>query len=317
MFEAFEQQREALRAAGLAEQDLPFSFYQPDFRTGVLLLHGSGATPCNHRAMGQHLFGYGYSVLAPILAGHAEPGRLYAGEIGWQDCLQGAEADLEALAARVERVFVLGSSFGGSLAYVLAAARPDLIDGIIAVSAPAMASERWQPSEPWPRQVRAAIEAADRHLPQVEVPSLIMHGYDDPSVRVRNALHAYERIPALRKKLVLYDGIGHSLGFGFNTPEVSEDVHRFIQASFPPRRVTFVVPDRGQLSLAVAGEFNGWDGTSLAMTRRDGAWVLELELQPGVYQYKLVLDGRHWILDPDADTVPTPHGELNSLLRVN
>src|SRR3982750_2381787 len=98
MLEALETQRQALRAQGVAETDLPFALWQPDFRTGVLLLHGSAATPCNHRALGQHLYGWGYSVYAPMLAGHESPARLHSGEVSWQECYFSAAAAFDALA---------------------------------------------------------------------------------------------------------------------------------------------------------------------------------------------------------------------------
>jgi esterase/lipase len=249
-----------------------------------------------------------------LLAGHHDLGLLHSGAVSWQDCYQSALQALDELAQECERIFVLGSSFGGSLAYILAAKEPDKLAGLIAVSAPAQSSERWLPAEPWAQQVRAAIEAADQHLTQIYLPSLILHGQDDPSVKLRHALHAFGQIPAMRKKLTLYDGIGHSVGFGFNTPEVAEDVQQFIQATLPVRRVRFAIADQAYRQVALAGDFNNW--TAQALHRQDEEWLGELELLPGIYQYKLVIDGLHWILDPEAETLAAPHGQVNSLLRI-
>jgi hypothetical protein len=48
-----------------------------------------------------------------------------------------------------------------------------------------------------------------------------------------------------------------------------------------------------------------------------GRWVKELVLQPGVYEYRLVVDGA-WMPDPLATaTVPNPFGEMNSILKVS
>ena len=47
------------------------------------------------------------------------------------------------------------------------------------------------------------------------------------------------------------------------------------------------------------------------------AWVKELALPPGVYEYRLVVDGK-WLPDPQAgETAPNPFGGLNSVLKVN
>lgn len=316
MLPSIEQERARLQALGLADTDLPFFTHQPDFRTGLLLLHGSAATPCNHRALGQSLFGWGYTVYAPLLAGHEDLSHLHSGAVSWTDCYRSAETALNQLLSVVEQVFVIGSSFGGSLAYILGVEQASRIAGVIAISAPAQSSERWLPHEPWPRQVREAIVAADARLQHLRLPTLIMHGSDDPSVKVRHGLYAYEQIPALRKKLVLYDGIGHSLGFGYNTPEVAEDIHQFINSTYPSRHIRFGLPDRGYHSVALAGEFNGWSSQSMPMQRHGESWNIDISLLPGAYQYKLVIDGHDWILDPAAESVPTPHGAPNSLIRV-
>lgn len=316
-----EAQRQALRSQGLAESDLPFALYQPDFRTGLLLLHGSAATPCNHRALAQHLYGWGYSVYAPILAGHESPARLHSGEVSWQECYFSAAAALDELAAVTDRVFVVGSSFGGSLAYVLGVEKSEQIAGVMALSAPVLSSDRWHPPNSWMQEVAAAIGAAGAALPALRLPTLILHGQDDPAVRVKNAYAAFERVPALRKKLQIYHGIGHALGFGSNTPEVADDIHQFIKYSHSSRHMRFSVADQAYAQVHLAGEFNAWSAFSLPFQARGESWELDLEMLPGVYQYKLVLTdlqgNQQWSLDPDADTVVTPHGEYNSLLRVN
>lgn len=49
----------------------------------------------------------------------------------------------------------------------------------------------------------------------------------------------------------------------------------------------------------------------------DGRWMKELTLPPGEYEYRIVADGE-WMTDPLAtETVPTPFGGFNSVLRVN
>ena len=49
----------------------------------------------------------------------------------------------------------------------------------------------------------------------------------------------------------------------------------------------------------------------------DGRWLKQLVLAPGVYEYRLVVDGE-WMPDPLAsETAPNPFGETNSVLRVN
>jgi 1,4-alpha-glucan branching enzyme len=68
-------------------------------------------------------------------------------------------------------------------------------------------------------------------------------------------------------------------------------------------------------SVFVAGSFNDWRPTT-ALTQRDGEWTGEIQLDPGTYEYRFVVDGR-WIEDPSApDQATNPYGGRNSVLRV-
>jgi 1,4-alpha-glucan branching enzyme len=67
----------------------------------------------------------------------------------------------------------------------------------------------------------------------------------------------------------------------------------------------------------VAGQFNDWAAEADEMTKGDdGIWRITLNLAPGQYEYKFVVDGT-WTEDPDnPDTVADPFGGNNSLLTV-
>jgi 1,4-alpha-glucan branching enzyme len=71
-------------------------------------------------------------------------------------------------------------------------------------------------------------------------------------------------------------------------------------------------------AVAIAGTFNDWrPGVTPMVSLGDGRWVKELVLQPGIYEYRLVVDGQ-WMPDPRAsETAPNPFGEVNSILKVN
>jgi 1,4-alpha-glucan branching enzyme len=71
-------------------------------------------------------------------------------------------------------------------------------------------------------------------------------------------------------------------------------------------------------SVCVAGSFNGWrpEATPLEPIG-PGRWVGTIALQPGVYEYRLVVDGE-WVDDPQAaEHVPNAFGSTNAVLRVN
>lgn len=67
------------------------------------------------------------------------------------------------------------------------------------------------------------------------------------------------------------------------------------------RKVTFrYSPPKGSNSVHVAGEFNDWktDANPLAGPDERGGFEATLELKPGRYEYKFVIDGKTWKHDP-------------------
>ena len=70
-------------------------------------------------------------------------------------------------------------------------------------------------------------------------------------------------------------------------------------------------------SVQIAGEFTGWSAKDQDFEHIDGEWTKTLFLDPGMYQYQLVVDGT-WILDPaNPDSVDNNVGGMNSLLKVD
>jgi diguanylate cyclase (GGDEF)-like protein len=70
--------------------------------------------------------------------------------------------------------------------------------------------------------------------------------------------------------------------------------------------------------VAVAGEFNGWNTTVDRLSQdHKGHFVLDLNLAPGTYTYKFVINGKDYITDPRSTTsVPDGYGGHNSILVV-
>ncbi len=83
------------------------------------------------------------------------------------------------------------------------------------------------------------------------------------------------------------------------------------------RKVAFdkFAPD--SQTVAIAGEFNGWDATAFLLKRdAEGNWHGSVQLAPGTYQYRFVFDGSSWEHDPDREAVADANGLLNNLLIV-
>jgi 1,4-alpha-glucan branching enzyme len=84
-----------------------------------------------------------------------------------------------------------------------------------------------------------------------------------------------------------------------------------------PPKVCFALRQVHARSVTVAGSFNDWQPTQHPMIF-DGkdTWRLELELPPGTYEYRFVVDGE-WCDDPEAARrVANPFGGENAVCVV-
>ncbi len=70
-------------------------------------------------------------------------------------------------------------------------------------------------------------------------------------------------------------------------------------------------------SVAVVGDFNGWDAATMKKGD-DGVWRISLSLPPGRYQYAFVVDKEKWLPDPQAATlVDSGYGGADSVLDIS
>jgi hypothetical protein len=77
---------------------------------------------------------------------------------------------------------------------------------------------------------------------------------------------------------------------------------------------TFRLPGHADAGVvALAGTFNNWDQSQLVCTREADAWVCRVDLDPGEYAYKFIVDG-NWVLDPaNPSTVEDEAGNVNNV----
>lgn len=90
-------------------------------------------------------------------------------------------------------------------------------------------------------------------------------------------------------------------------------------AEAPDQVVQFVVVARGASSVAVVGDFNGWDASAHPMLRaHDGdTWTVSVPVSVGHHVYSFVIDGSRWMPDPVAPLAPEDEfGIRNSVIVV-
>lgn len=82
--------------------------------------------------------------------------------------------------------------------------------------------------------------------------------------------------------------------------------------------VQFSVEAPGARSVAVGGDFDGWEGVNtLADPDGDGIWSGRVAVRPGVYAYMFLLDGSTWVTDPLAERYAEDgFGNRNAVLAV-
>ncbi len=84
----------------------------------------------------------------------------------------------------------------------------------------------------------------------------------------------------------------------------------------PACKVTFKVKTEAE-KLALVGDFNGWDETSIPMKKaKDGTFSVSVDIESGrEHQFRYLADGKTWLNDETADKyVASPLGSENSVL---
>lgn len=217
-------------------------------RPAVLLLHGGGDTPQTLSYLARHLYEAGYDVEVPLLPGHGrDPSQFAAVHV--DDWLAAARAAYDTLRASHRWTAVVGLSMGGALAAALAAddeqlgalvllapylAMPRLIEGA------AIAAPMWRPFVPFVnaidataapsiqdpverernlaygvftpnalRALRTAMRRGLAALSHIHAPTLVMQSRADNRVTMASAQRAFERLGAVRKRLVLLEEGSH------------------------------------------------------------------------------------------------------------
>ncbi|MEA3286613.1 MAG: alpha-amylase family glycosyl hydrolase [Candidatus Marinimicrobia bacterium] len=83
-------------------------------------------------------------------------------------------------------------------------------------------------------------------------------------------------------------------------------------------RLSYYDKESKVTQLQIAGDFNNWIPRDYSGSQTGHTLFVDIPLKPGVYSYKLVLNGVEWIADPNASEYLTdPYGGRNSILTVD
>lgn len=92
--------------------------------------------------------------------------------------------------------------------------------------------------------------------------------------------------------------------------------HHRIHASI--KKVDFYLKTQPNRRVFVAGTFNDWDAEAIPMKdeTNSGNYHATIELTPGKYEYKFIIDGVWCVDENNPDFVVNDFGTLNSVLKV-
>lgn len=78
--------------------------------------------------------------------------------------------------------------------------------------------------------------------------------------------------------------------------------------------VTFIWPHWGS-HVEVAGNYDGWKSRTVLKKQSDGKFVVVMDLDPGTYEYKFIVDGE-WHHDGEQRFGYDGNGNVNNIMEV-
>lgn len=228
---------------------------------GILLIHGFTACPIDLKPLGEILNRFGYTVYAPLLAGHGRTPEELRGT-SWEDWLASAEDGVNFLRESCRRVVAVGHSMGGLLGLALAARGK--LDGVIAINSPIIYQDRnvhfaerllnkqEYAAKPHKEKeisftdeglphysyiqvpvkalvsLNKAIPRVQRELAKIHCPALIIQGLEDKTVHPRSARMIEKSIKNRQKDVIYWAKEDHYLILGRERQKLADKIKLFL-----------------------------------------------------------------------------------------
>jgi len=235
----------------------PF-FYQGEKEIGILLIHGFTGSPAEMKLLGKFLHQHGYTVYAPLLAGHGKtPEEMTkTDEQDWWNSVLEAYHHLRKKG--YDKIIAVGLSMGGILSLKLAYTKPLL--AVISMASPIYVHDkrigwaRWikyvkafQPKEKKEDHIEEYLVSYDRTpitcvaslhklikevkrmIPQITTPIFVMQGKKDETVVYDSANYIYDHVKAKNKEIKWYEQSSHIMTLDRERETVFKDILSFIE----------------------------------------------------------------------------------------
>jgi esterase/lipase/1-acyl-sn-glycerol-3-phosphate acyltransferase len=243
----------------------PFLIRGRDKEVGVLLIHGYMAAPLEVGQLAIHLGRHGYWVYVPRLKGHGTSPEDLALR-SHEDWIASVDRGYAIVRNLCDRVVVGGFSTGAALALDLAGRVGDVV-AVVAVCPPRRLEDlsRWydHKSDFWSRvkhlvhigegrrefidnpaenpdvsyrrnpvagirEVELLMERLEPKLPEIEVPTLVLHSINDPVADSKGSRNLFERLGSPDKRYLLFDFKRHGIILGKDAHRVHRVIAEFI-----------------------------------------------------------------------------------------
>jgi dienelactone hydrolase len=305
----------------------------------VIFLHGGFGFVKAHWEQAESYRNAGFIVLVPILRGeNGQSGNFTLLYDEVDDVLAAADYLARQPSVDAENIFVAGHSIGGTLALLAAQASNKFRAAAAFSGSPdqqlllrfafpkdkipfdASDAREFQMRSPLayaasfksPTRIYYGSEEAVFNLTSRRTAELAKAANLDVAAIVTKGNHESHVWSSIRQSIEFFEGkLGAKAKQALNERKTSD--------SEPCRAGNTTFRLKGfetAQGVALAGSFNEWNSQKLFFIKENGAWICRINLPPGKYFYKFVVD-REWIVDPaNAEKADDGNGNINSVLIV-
>lgn len=241
-------------------------FIDKKSKIGVLMLHGFTSTPYQFRDLSSYLASKGITIYAPLIAGHGTSPEdlLKTTPNDWKNSVKNAYIELKK---KVDRIVILGNSFGGNLCFWLAKEQDSALAGIVSLGTPIFLKFEWiiklryylygrfkkyyrKPQRIYKIDYTDLVDEITypvipikslKHfldflkketipnLGKIKTPIFIIHSNVDPVVHSKSAFFIHQNIGSQYKSIYLFESSHHIVFNDERRHELFQRIYNFIK----------------------------------------------------------------------------------------
>jgi len=240
-------------------------FIDKKSKVGILMIHGFSSTPGELRELASYLASKGYTVSAPLLAGHGlNPEEMKKSSVfDWANSVKEAYLRLKE---KSEKILLIGNSFGSDLAFWLSQEFANDPIGIISLGAPIYLRGHYiillrlytygliqkfykKPKRIFTKEYTDIAEVTYTKIPtrsvrqflrfiqknvrpilkKIKVPVLVVHSDNDCVVDPKSAIYIFRNLGSQTKKLYWFKSVCHTAVEDKNKSELFDEISDFMR----------------------------------------------------------------------------------------